>query len=111
VVLKAEMRRRCAEAGIEAYMWEADSDPDRLYSCPLIIVAVKQAVIYRFRGFLTRLYIANELDRVVFDEYYLAITAVLYRAVIGLLPILRKLAVQMIFLTGTMLLSIVPEFE
>jgi superfamily II DNA helicase RecQ len=43
VVSKAEMRRRCAEAGIEAHVWEADSDPDRLHSCPLIMVAVEQA--------------------------------------------------------------------
>jgi hypothetical protein len=41
VVLKAEMRRRCVEAGIEAYMWEVDSDPDRLYSCLLIMVTVE----------------------------------------------------------------------
>lgn len=111
VVLKAEMRRRCAEAGIEAHVWEADSDPDRLHSCPIIMVAVEQAVKHRFRDFLTRLHVANELDRVVFDECHLAITAVSYRAAMGLLPVLRKLAVQMIFLTGTMPPSMVPEFE
>jgi superfamily II DNA helicase RecQ len=92
-------------------VWEADSDPDRLHSCLLIIVAVEQAVTHRFCGFLTQLYIANELDRVVFNECHLAITAVSYRAAIGLLPILRKLAVQIIFLTGTIPPSIVPEFE
>ncbi|KAJ5117450.1 DNA helicase recq5 [Penicillium atrosanguineum] len=111
VVLKAEMRRRCAEAGIEAHVWEAESDPDRLHSCPLIMVAVEQAVKQRFRNFLTRLHVANELDRVVFDECHLAITAVSYRAAMGLLPELRKLAVPMIFLTGTMPPSMVPEFE
>ncbi|OKO97894.1 hypothetical protein PENSUB_9820 [Penicillium subrubescens] len=61
VVLKAEMRRRCAEVGIEAHMWEAGSYPDRLHSCPLIIVAVERAVKHRFRDFLTRLHVAKSV--------------------------------------------------
>jgi hypothetical protein len=47
----------------------------------------------------------------VFDEYYLVIIAVSYRAIIGLLLLLRNLAVQIIFLIGTILPFIVPEFE
>jgi hypothetical protein len=85
-----------------AHVWEADSDPDRLQSCPLIMVAVEQAVTHRFSGFLTCWHLANELDQVVFDECQLATTAVSYRAAMGLLPMLRKLAVQMIFLMGAM---------
>ncbi|KAF9882608.1 hypothetical protein FE257_005966 [Aspergillus nanangensis] len=70
VVLKAEMQRRCTEAGIEAHVWEPGSMPNQLYSCPLIIVAVEQAVRPQFRGFLNQLSVANQLDRVVFDECY-----------------------------------------
>jgi superfamily II DNA helicase RecQ len=111
VVLKDEMRRRCAEAGIEAHVWEARSDPDRLYSCPLIVVAVEQAVSTRFREYLNRLHMANQLDRVVFDECHLAVTAASYRKAIGLLPQIRELQCQMIFLTGTLPPSMVSEFE
>jgi ERCC4-related helicase len=93
VVLKAELERRCAEAGITAHVWEAQTNPDRLYSCPLIIVAVDQAVRPKFRDFLNRLHMANQLDRVVFDECHLAVTAVSYQAVMGLLPLLRELEV------------------
>ena len=111
VVLKAEMRRRSAEANINAHVWEADSDPNHLHSCPLIMVAVEQAVGHRFQAFLTRLYVANELDRVVFDECHLAITAASYRSAMTLLPKLRQLQVQMVFLTGTLPPDMVPEFE
>lgn len=91
VVLKAEIQRRCNEANIEAHIWEPQSNPDHLHSCPLIIIAVEQAVRAPFREFLNRLSIANELDRVVFDECYLAVTALDYRPAIGLLPLLREL--------------------
>ncbi|RHZ43201.1 uncharacterized protein CDV56_101253 [Aspergillus thermomutatus] len=111
VVLKDEMQRRCAEAGIAAHIWEAQTDPDRLYSCPLIMVAVEQAVRPKFRDFLNRQHMANQLDRVVFDECHLAVTAVSYRAVMGLLPQLRDLEVQMVFLTGTLPPFMVVEFE
>lgn len=111
VVLKAEMQRRCAEAGIEAHIWEPRSSPDQLHSCPLIIVAVEQAVRPRFRAFLNQLAVANELDRVVFDECHLAVTALGYRPAMGLLPLLREVECQMVFLTGTMPPSLVPQFE
>ncbi|KAL4911644.1 P-loop containing nucleoside triphosphate hydrolase protein, partial [Aspergillus aurantiobrunneus] len=111
VVLKEEMQRRCAEAGIEAHVWEPRSSPDQLHSCPLIIVAVEQAVRPRFRAFLNRLSVANELDRVVFDECHLAVTALGYRPTMGLLPLLRELECQMVFLTGTMPPTLVPQFE
>ncbi|OJD23078.1 hypothetical protein ACJ73_05575 [Blastomyces percursus] len=111
VALKAEMERRCAEAGIAAHVWEARSDPDRLHSCPLIIVGVEQAVRPRFREFLNRLHMGNGLDRVVFDECHLAVTALWYRPAMGLLPLLRDLECPMVFLTGTMPPSLVGEFE
>lgn len=111
VVLKEEMRRRCAEAGMEVHIWEAQSDPDQLHSCPLIIVAVEQAVKSQFREHLNRLHMADQLDRVVFDECHLAITAASYRKAMGLLPQLRELQCQMVFLTGTLPPSMVTEFE
>lgn len=111
VVLKDEMRRRCGEAGIEAHVWEAQSDPDRLHSCPLIMVAVEQAVTSRFREYMNRLHMANQLDRIVFDECHLAVTAASYRKSMGLLPQIRELQCQMVFLTGTLPPTMVPEFE
>jgi len=111
VVLKAEMQRRCTEAGIEAHVWEPQTSPDQLHSCPLIIVAVEQAVRPRFRAFLNQLAVANELDRVVFDECHLAVTALGYRPAMGLLPLLQELECQMVFLTGTLPPALMPQFK
>ncbi|KAL4958620.1 uncharacterized protein BDV14DRAFT_186373, partial [Aspergillus stella-maris] len=111
VVLKAEMQRRCHEADLEAHVWEAKSRPEQLHSCPLIMVAVEQAVRPPFREFLNRLAIANELDRVVFDECHLAVTALDYRPAMGLLPLLRELECQMVFLTATMPPSLIDRFQ
>ncbi|RHZ43882.1 uncharacterized protein CDV56_100714 [Aspergillus thermomutatus] len=52
VVLKDEVQRRCVDAGIEGHVWDAESEPDQLHSCPLIMVAVEQAVWPKFRNFL-----------------------------------------------------------
>ena len=65
----------------------------------------------RFQAFLNRLHVNNELDRVVFDECHLAITAASYRSAMTLLPKLRQLEVQMIFLTGTLPPDMVSEFK
>jgi superfamily II DNA helicase RecQ len=64
-----------------------------------------------FREFLYRLHIANQLDRVVFDECHLAVTALSYRRAMALLPQLRELQVQTIFLTRTLPPVLVPEFQ
>jgi superfamily II DNA or RNA helicase len=50
------------------------------------MVAVNQAVRPKFRQFINQLHMANQLDQVVFDECHLAVTAVLYRPVMALLP-------------------------
>lgn len=111
VVLKTEIQQRCTETGIEAHIWGPESIPGRLHSCPLIVVSVEQAVRPQFREFLYRLHIANELDCIVFDKCHIILTAVDYRSAMALLPRIRELACQIIFLTGTMPPSKIQEFE
>jgi hypothetical protein len=112
LVLRDEMRRRSTKAGIHAHVWGPTTQSHALHSCPLIFVTVEQAVHNTtFREFLYRLHIANQLDRVVFDECHLAVTALSYRRAMALLPQLRELQVQTIFLTGTLPPVLVPEFQ
>jgi CRISPR/Cas system-associated endonuclease/helicase Cas3 len=75
------------------------------------MVTINQAVRPKFRQFINRLHMANQLDRVVFDECHLVVTAVLYRPVMALLPQLRDLEVPMVFLTGTLPPFMLVEFE
>jgi superfamily II DNA or RNA helicase len=112
LVLRDEMRRRTAEAGVNAHIWGPATNPDHLHACPLVFVTVDQAVRNpQVRTFINYLHMANQLDRVVFDECHLAVTALSYRRTMALLPMLRDLEVQMLFLTGTLPPSLVPEFE
>ena len=111
VVLKQEMARRSQEAGIEAQIWDRHTDETIDVHCPLVFVSVEQAVRMPFRRMLTRLHIANLLDRVVLDECHLVLTASQYRPSMMLLRELRKLTCQMVFLTGTLPPAMVQEFE
>ncbi|EED11930.1 DNA helicase hus2, putative [Talaromyces stipitatus ATCC 10500] len=82
-----------------------------LGSSPLILVSAEQAVHINFRTFLLRLQLANQLDRVVFDECHLTLTASSYRKGLALLPTLRDIQCQMVFLTGTLPPVMMAEFE
>jgi superfamily II DNA helicase RecQ len=75
-------------------------------------MTVEQAVHNTtFREFLYHLHITNQLDRVVFNKCHLAITTLSYHQAMALLPQLRELQVQTIFLTGTLPPVLVPEFQ
>ena len=111
VVLKQDMLRRCQDAGIEAIMWDQTHESTHLGSSPLILVSVEQAVHLNFRTFLLRLQLAQQLDRVVFDECHLILTAKAYRKRMALVPTLREIHCPMVFLTGTLPLSMEEDFQ
>ncbi|KUL81288.1 hypothetical protein ZTR_09156, partial [Talaromyces verruculosus] len=102
VVLKQDMLRRCHDAGIEATIWDQTHESTHLGSSSLILVSVEQAVHLNFRTFLLRLQLAQQLERVVFDECHLILTAAAYRRRMGLVPTLREIQCPMVFLTGTL---------
>ena len=64
-----------------------------------------------FRRLLNRLHMANLLDRVVFDECHLVLTASQYRLSMMLLKLLRRLIYQMVFLTATLPPVMIHHFE
>ncbi|EED17281.1 DNA helicase, putative [Talaromyces stipitatus ATCC 10500] len=111
LVLKQDMLLRCQNAGIEVTIWNQQDESRHLGSSPLILVSVEQAVHINFRTLLLRLQLANQLDRVVFDECHLTLTASSYRKRMALLPTLRDIQCQMVFLTGTLPPIMMAEFE
>lgn len=111
IVLKEEMQQRSQQHGIRARVWDETCDVDEFISCPLILVGVEQAVQRNFRSVLLRLHVANQLDRIVFDECHLAVTAADYRASMALLPTLREYQCQSVFLSGSLPPDLVPELE
>ena len=91
VVLKQDMFRRCAELGLRFVVWDRQGDLAQYSSCPLIFVSAEAAVLSPFRTFVTGLDAREGLDRVVFDESYLVLTASDYRPKLKLIKALRTL--------------------
>lgn len=99
---KADMVRRCEEAGISFAVWDRSQDSKQYTGTPLLFVSVEQAVRRRFRTFMMQLDAIEGLDRVVFDEAHLVLTASSYRPKMALVQQLRQLHCQVVFLTATL---------
>lgn len=91
IALKQDLVRRCRDASIEYSVWEAHGNSERYTGTPLLFVSAEQAVREPFRRFLSQLDANRQLDRVVFDECHLILTASEYRPKMALLRYLRDL--------------------
>jgi superfamily II DNA helicase RecQ len=107
--LKHDMMRRLECMGLGYKVWESKEDEE--VGCPLVFVSVDKAVSVTFRSYLNRLEAGNGLDRVIFDESHLAITASRYRPKMGLVKYLRSLRCQFVYLTATLPPTMVNRFE
>jgi superfamily II DNA helicase RecQ len=97
VALKTDLVRRCREAGINYSVWAQHTDPQKYVGSPLLFVSVEQAVRQPFRRFLGQLDASEGLDRVVFDEAHLILTARQYRPKMALVRHLRNYRCQVVF--------------
>ena len=91
VVLKQDMFRRCTELGLQFGIWDRHGDRTRYDGYLLIFMSVETAVSSCFRSFLTGLDAHEGLNRVVFNESHLVITASNYRPKLKLVKSLRAL--------------------
>lgn len=111
VVLKQDMFRRCTELGLTFSVWDRHQDPWSCASCPLVFVSAEAAVQTPFRAFLAGLDAREALDRVVFDESHLVLTASDYRPKLRLMQNLRTLRCQFVFLSATIPPILQPTFS
>lgn len=111
VALKADMVRRCEEAGLDFAVWNRTQDRMGYIGTPLMFVSIEQAVRSLFRAFLGQLDATEGLDRVVFDEAHLVLTASHYRPKMALVRQLRQLFCQVVFLTATLPPTMQAQFE
>lgn len=111
VALKADMVRRCAEAGLSYAVWDGSNETHDFMGTALLFVSVESAVRRRFRAFLGQVDAAEGLDRVVFDEAHLILTASSYRPKMALVRELRQLFCQVVFLTATLPPTMQAQFE
>ena len=110
VALRQDMIRRCEQLGLEFRIWDKNQSEHEDLGCPLLFVPVESAVGGRFRKYLGRLDSRNQVDRVVFDESHLILTASKYRPKLHLLKFLRQLRCQFVFLTATLPPSMEARF-
>lgn len=110
VALRHDMIRRCGQLGLEFRIWDKNQSEHEGLGCPLFFVPVESAVGRRFRGYLGRLDSRNQVDRVVFDESHLILTASKYRPKLHLVKFLRQLRCQFVFLTATLPPSMEARF-
>ena len=110
VALKQDLIRRCQEQDVEHHVWSKASTSEEV-GCPLILVSMEQAAAKPFKRLLLRLDMSNSLDRVVFDEGHLVMTASSYRPRFEFLKSLRELRCQFVFLTATMPPTMMATFQ
>lgn len=111
VALKQDLVRRCWDAGIEYSVWDAHGSSERFTGTPLIFVSAEQAVRDPFHRFLGSLEANQQLDRVVFDECHLILTASKYRPKMALLRHLRQFRCQVVFLSATLPPVLTSQFQ
>jgi superfamily II DNA helicase RecQ len=111
VALKQDMVRRCWDADIQFSVWSGHGDSQRFTGTPLLFVSAEQAVRQPFRQFLSQLDADRQLDRVVFDECHLILTASSYRPKLALLRHLRELRCQVVFLSATLPPLLMAAFQ
>ena len=102
VALKSDLVRRCWDADIQYSIWASHGDHERYTGTPLLFVSAEQAAKQPFRTFLSQLDANRQLDRIVFDECHLILTASEYRPKMALLRFLRELRCQVVFLSATL---------
>lgn len=112
IALKSDLVRRCTDAGLHFAVWDPrQTSHHQYFGTPLLFVSVDQAVRGHFRSFLGQLDAMESLDRVVFDEAHLILTASPYRPKMTLVRQLRSLFCPVVFLTATLPPMMQAQFE
>jgi superfamily II DNA helicase RecQ len=111
VALKSDLVRRCWEADIQYSIWTSHGDHQRYTGTPLLFVSAEQTTKQPFRHFLSGLDANRQLDRIVFDESHLILTASEYRPKMALLRYLRELRCQVVFLSATLPPIMMAQFQ
>ena len=104
--LKLDLLKRCQQFSVSASIYEDSKKADSL-----IFVSVETAVTADFQFFLKDLQSQQKLDRIVFDECHLIITAASYRYHMHLLKQLRLINTQFIFLSATLSAKLQKDLE
>lgn len=88
-------------------MWAPGEQRD----APLVFVTVDAACTKQFRTYTHKLAATQDLDRIVFNEAHLTITASDYCQAMVNLALIRNVRTQFVYLTATLPLTMQATFE
>ncbi len=91
---------------IFASVYEKKKSADKL-----VLVLIETAVSSSFHLFLMSLHAENKLNRIIFDECHLIVTAANYRDSMHNLKKLRLIITQFVFLSATLSVSVLQEMN
>ena len=91
---------------IFASVYEEKKSADKL-----MLVSIKTAVSSSFHLFLMSLHAENKLNRIIFNECHLIVTAANYRDSMHNLKKLRLIITQFVFLSATLSVSVLQEMN
>jgi len=104
--LKLDLLRKVKEMKIFASVYEEKKSADKL-----MLVSIETAVSSSFHLFLMSLHAENKLNRIIFNECHLIVTAANYRDLMHSLKKLRLIITQFIFLSVTLSISVLQEMN
>ena len=107
VSLRCNLLRRLTKLGIDHLEWL----PGERREAGLVLVSVEAVATGDFLTYARALVDQQKLDRIVFDECHLTVTAASYRDSIVDVADIRELRTQFVYLTATLPPSMVSEFE
>ncbi len=76
-----------------------------------MLILIETVVSSSFQLFLISLHAENKLDKIIFDEYHLIVTAANYRHKMHELKKLRLITTQFFFLSATLSVSVLQEMN
>ena len=97
VGLKNDLIKRAKEFNIPCSIYE-----DNYKFNNLTLILIKSIITSNFIFDLLKLINEDKIDRIIFDEYYLLITAASYRPIMYKFHEILKYPIQFVFLTGTL---------
>jgi len=106
IALKSDFLQKAKEMKISASIYEEKKSADKL-----VLVSIETAVSSSFQLFLMSLHAENKLDRIIFDECHLIVTAANYKHSMYSLKKLRLITTQFIFLSATLSVSVLQEMN
>ena len=106
IALKSDPLRKVKEIKISALIYK-----EKKLINKLVLISIETIVSLSFQLFLMSLHAENKLNKIIFNEYHLIVTAANYKYRMHELKKLRLIITQFLFLSATLSVSVLQEIN